>query len=312
MEDGEHGRRFEVGPAEAGERLDRVLPARLRAGGIDVSRSLLQQWIRDGLVTVNGAAVKPRHSLVEGEKVDVAIPEKESREIAPEPIPLTILHEDEDIIVIDKAPGLVVHPGSGNPRGTLVNALLHHCEGGLCELAGEDRPGIVHRLDKDTSGCLVAAKSERAYRSLVEQFSRRETGKEYIAVTRGIPVEREGTIEARIGRNPGNRQKMAVIPASGGKEAITDYRVLRSDEEERWACLSCIIHTGRTHQIRVHLKECLRTPILGDEIYGNRSRETVRASRLMLHAWKLSFRHPASGEVMRFEAQLPREFDSFL
>lgn len=300
-----------VPPEAAGERLDRFLPFELRRRGEEVSRSALQQWIKDGAVLVDGGKVKPRHTLAAGNVIAIRPPEPETAEILPEAIPVPVLFEDEDIVVVNKPSGLVVHPGSGNSSGTLVNALLHHCGGKLCELAGEDRPGIVHRLDKDTSGCLVAAKSEAAYHSLVAQFSGRETGKEYLAVTAGLPVNEEGKIVNRIGRSPRNRQQMTVLEEPAGKEAITDYLVRRSDPAGKWACLSCVIHTGRTHQIRVHLKECLRAPILGDEIYGTK-KEKVKVDRLLLHAWKLKIRHPVSGEEMRFEAEVPGDFAPFL
>lgn len=303
---------LEAPPSATGERLDRFLAGAMADRGDPVSRATIQGWIREGAVTVNGAAVKPRHALVAGDGILVRIPEEVSGEILPEEIALSILHEDEDIVVVDKPSGLVVHPGSGNPGGTLVNALLHHTGGQLSRLADEDRPGIVHRLDKDTSGCLVAAKSDRAYRSLVEQFSGRETEKEYLAVVAGVPDSPEGTIRNRIGRHPVNRQRMAVVEEPAGKEAITDYRVLRSDKEGRWAALSCVIHTGRTHQIRVHLKECVRCPILGDVIYGQPSRQKVKVDRLLLHARRLGFTHPASGVRVVFEAPVPPEFGPFL
>ncbi|MEM9282085.1 MAG: RluA family pseudouridine synthase [Verrucomicrobiota bacterium] len=303
---------FFVSAEWSGERLDRVLPEILRQEGVEVSRAALQGWIKNGDIVVEGKSVKPRHVVAAGQKIEVKIPEQTARVIEPEEIGLDVLYEDEDIIVVNKVEGMVVHPGSGNFTGTLVNALLHHCSGNLCPLAGEDRPGIVHRLDKDTSGCLVAAKSERAYRSLVEQFSDRETGKRYIAVSEGVPKDRSGTIINRIGRHPVNRQKMAVLDPPSGKEAITEFEVLESSPEDDWALVLCVIHTGRTHQIRVHLKESLRCPILGDPIYGSRSRQRVRVDRLMLHARELEFSHPARGEKMRFRAPIPDAFSPFI
>lgn len=302
---------LEVTGADAGQRLDRFLPEAMGREGKEVSRAVLQNWIRDGTVRVNERLVKPRYTIEEGDRVFIEVPSPQSTVLEPEAIPLTVLFEDEDLIVIDKAPGLVVHPGSGNERGTLVNALLHQCQGMLCGLAGEDRPGIVHRLDKDTSGCLVAAKSERSYHSLVEQFSQRHTRKEYLAVTGGIPEPVAGEIRNRIGRHPVHRQRMAVLTPPAGKEASTDYRVVGSSEEENWALLSCIIHTGRTHQIRVHLREVLGCAILGDVIYAPRKPAGVPVDRLMLHAWKLSFSHPASGKRLHFEAVLPEAFERF-
>lgn len=304
--------RLEVPSSAAGSRLDRYLADALEDGPDRVSRATLQGWIKEGAVLLNGARTKPRQSVASGDEVSITIPSAPTEEILPEAVSLSVLFEDDDIIVVDKAPGMVVHPGSGNANGTLVNALLYHCEGRLCRLAGEDRPGIVHRLDKDTSGCLVAAKSEPAYHSLVAQFSGRETGKEYIAITHGIPTENAGTISNRIGRNPHNRQKMAVVESPAGKEAITDYRVEKSDEADGWAQVICVIHTGRTHQIRVHLKEGLRCPILGDVIYGQPSRQRVKTDRLMLHAHRLRLRHPVTGKELAFEAPIPEEFSPFL
>ncbi|HRQ90549.1 MAG TPA: RluA family pseudouridine synthase, partial [Bacteroidia bacterium] len=251
-------------------------------------------------------------SVEPGDRIEVRIAGKAPVGLLPEAIALSILYEDEDIVVVDKPSGLVVHPAAGNADGTLVNALLHHCGGRLCPLAGEDRPGIVHRLDKETSGCLVAAKSELAYHSLVAQFSGRETGKEYLAVTCGIPRDPSGTIVTQIGRHPVNRQRMAVVQAPAGKEAVTDYRVIRSDPQAGWAALECVIHTGRTHQIRVHLKEVLGCPILGDTIYAQVSRQRPKVARLLLHARKLSFRHPVTGETLRFAAPVPGEFREFV
>lgn len=291
-------------------RLDRILPSLIAESDLAVSRAVLQTWIKEGHVRLNDRIVKPRHSVLAGDRIEVAVPEAREKPLAREAMDLEVLFEDGDLIVVNKPCGLVVHPASGNADGTLVNALLYHTGGVLSTLADPDRPGIVHRLDKDTSGCLVAAKSDRAYETLVAQFSGRETGKEYLAVTQGVPTQAEGTLQTRIGRHPVNRQKMAIVEAPAGKEAVTDYRVLNADEAAQWALLSCVIHTGRTHQIRVHLKEGLRCPILGDVIYGQPKRQTVKTGRLMLHAWKLSFTHP-DGERMRFEAPLPEAFERF-
>lgn len=301
-------------PGEAaGERLDRFLPAALAgAGGPELSRAALQNWIRDGAVRVNGRTTQPRQSLAGGDWIEVTPPSTGSRAMEGEDIPLVVLFEDEDLIVVDKPPGLVVHPGAGNEGGTLVNALLHHCGGKLSRLADEDRPGIVHRLDKETSGCVVAAKTDQAYESLVAQFSGRETRKEYLAVTEGVPAEVEGHIVTRIGRHPVSRQRMAVLAPPAGKEAITDYRVLRSDPAGAWASLSCIIRTGRTHQIRVHLKEVLHCPILGDTIYAQVRRQRVPVDRLLLHARRLGFRHPLTGATLSFEASVPEAFAPYV
>ncbi len=297
---------------DVGSRLDQFLLRATRRAGRETSRSSLQELVKNGSVTVNGRIVKPRHAVAADDLVEVIFPAAASAEPLPEDIALSVLFEDEDVIVVDKPHGLVVHPASGNPDGTLVNALLHHCGGVLSLLAGDDRPGIVHRLDKDTSGCLVAAKSDLAYQSLVGQFSGRETRKEYLAVTDGIPSPGEGTLSNRIGRHPVNRRKMAVVAAPAGKEAITDYLVLRRDEAGAWAVLRCLIHTGRTHQIRVHLKESLRCPILGDPIYSQIQRQKTKVDRLMLHAKTLTFTHPRGGHPITCEAPLPEDFLRFL
>lgn len=297
---------------DQGARLDQFLFRALQRDGFDVSRSVLQDLVRDGLVTVNGRSVKPRHAVAPGDLIEVTFAGTAATALLPEDIALSVLYEDEDVIVVDKPHGLVVHPASGNPDGTLVNALLHHCGGKLSTLAGDDRPGIVHRLDKDTSGCLVAAKSDIAYESLVAQFSGRETGKEYLAVTEGIPSPEEGTVSNRIGRHPVNRQKMAVVAAPAGKEAVTDYLVLNRDSGGAWALVRCIIHTGRTHQIRVHLKETLRCAILGDPIYSQLSKQRTKVDRLMLHARLLTFTHPRSGRTINCEAPLPEAFLRFV
>jgi 23S rRNA pseudouridine1911/1915/1917 synthase len=204
-----------------------------------------------------------------------------------------------------------VHPAPGNPDGTLVNALLHHCRGKLSGIGGVERPGIVHRLDKDTSGCLVVAKSDPAHQSLVTQFSERSTmEKIYLAVTQGVPAPAKDTIFTHIGRHPVNRQKMAVVNPPGGKAAITDYEILGTDAATRTSLVLCHLHTGRTHQIRVHLHH-KGTPLVGDPIYGKPSRNSALPDRLMLHAWKLSFEHPLTRKRLSFEAPIPQEFEEW-
>lgn len=300
---------FTVAASEAGARLDKVLADRCA----DLSRSQLQALTKAGHVSVNGSAVtKPRHPLAAGDQIVVEIPAPESTELRPQDIPLDVLFEDDHVIVLNKPAGLVVHPAAGNPDGTLVNALLFHCDGKLSSIGGDDRPGIVHRLDKETSGCLVAAKSDEAYQSLTGQFAGRETDKAYFCVVQGVPDSASGHIENRIGRHPVNRQRMAVRPEPHGKEAVTDYEVLRSDDKGRWSLIRCVIHTGRTHQIRVHMKETLRCPILGDELYAQVSRQAVKPGRLMLHARNLAFQHPITGERLEFASPIPEAFTPFL
>jgi 23S rRNA pseudouridine1911/1915/1917 synthase len=290
------------------ERLDAFLAARLP----DLSRSRIQSLIREQFIIVNGQPAKPRDAVKIGDFIAIALPEAVPLHNEPQEIPLEILYEDEDLIVINKAHGLVVHPAPGNPDGTLVNALLYHCKGRLSGIGGVERPGIVHRLDKDTSGCLVVAKSDAAHQSLVTQFSERSTmEKIYLAVTQGVPKPEKETIFTHIGRHPVNRQKMAVVNPPGGKAAITDYEVLATDAATRTALVLCHLHTGRTHQIRVHLHH-KGTPILGDPIYGKPSKNPALPERLMLHAWKLSFQHPLTGKRHDFESPLPPEFQPWL
>lgn len=298
-----------VAAAETGARLDKVLADVFP----DLSRSRLQDLIRDGHVSVAGRPVtKPRHPLAAGDAIRIEIPPPTPSVAAAQDIPLDILHEDEHLIVLNKPAGLVVHPAAGNADGTLVNALLHHCRGQLSGIGGVERPGIVHRLDKETSGCLVAAKTDAAHQELARQFADRETEKTYLCVVQGVPSSPHGLIENRIGRHPVNRQKMAVRPEPHGKEAVTGYTVLHTDPRSTWALVRCDLHTGRTHQIRVHMKESLGCPILGDEIYAQPTRQSEQPGRLMLHARRLAFTHPITGRRMAFESPLPPAFTPYL
>ncbi len=295
---------MEIHVQTPGERLDAFLAARLP----DLSRSRIQTLIRDQYIIVNDRPAKPRDAVKTGDRIAIALPEAVPLDAAAQEIPLDILFEDDDLVVLNKAHGMVVHPAPGNPDGTLVNALLHHCRGKLSGIGGVERPGIVHRLDKDTSGCLVVAKSDAAHQSLVTQFSERSTmEKIYLAVTQGVPKPAKDTVFTHIGRHPVNRQKMAVVNPPGGKAAITDYEVLATDAATLTALVLCRLHTGRTHQIRVHLLH-KGTPILGDPIYGRPSKNPSLPDRLMLHAWKLSFDHPITGRRHSFESPIPGEF----
>jgi 23S rRNA pseudouridine1911/1915/1917 synthase len=287
-------------------RLDAWLAAKLS----DLSRSRIQELIREQYILLNGNPAKPRDSIKSGDSISVVIPEAVPDIAAPQDIPLDILFEDDHILVLHKEHGIVVHPAPGNPDGTLVNALLHHCKGQLSGIGGVERPGIVHRLDKDTSGCLVVAKTDIAHQSLSTQFSERSTmEKLYLAVTHGISSPDKGTIFTHIGRHPVNRQKMAVVNPPGGKTAITDYKTLATDPATKTALILCQLHTGRTHQIRVHLHH-IGTPILGDPIYGKK--HEIPTPRLMLHAWQLSFNHPVSGKKLHFTALPPEDFMPWL
>lgn len=289
------------GESDQGKRLDRFLAEHTA----EISRSRLQALIRAGAVTLNGNPAKPKQALDLGDQISLKIPDPAPAEAQAEAIPLELLYEDEHLLVINKDSGLVVHPAAGNLNGTLVNALLHHCEGRLASIGGVERPGIVHRLDKDTSGCLVVAKTDTIHQALSEQFAARSVGKFYLAVVKGRPPMDRGTIENHIARDPRNRQRMAVVMPPAGKRAHTDYRTLRAGDE---SLIECELHTGRTHQIRVHMRE-LGTPILGDPIY---SRNPSGAPRLMLHAWKLSFTHPARQLRLSFESPIPTEFAPWL
>ena len=291
------------------ERLDVFLAGELS----ELSRSRIQSLLKGGHILLNGKPTRARTPVTPGDHISVELPEPRTTEILAQDIPLHVLHEDDHIAVIDKPVGLVVHPAAGNPDGTLVNALLHHCRGNLPAVGGVERPGIVHRLDKETSGCIVTAKNDQALQSLLHQFAARETSKLYLAITQRSPVQPSGSIFTHIGRHPVNRQKQAVLNpgAASGKPAITDYYVLRRCKEPAWGLVLCHLHTGRTHQIRVHLKH-LGCPLLGDPIYGNLRRQDLDTGRLMLHAWRLGFTHPSTGEFRTHEAPIPPEFAPFL
>ncbi len=295
--------RIETG--DSGQRLDKHLALRLT----DLSRSRLQDLIRDGHITLNGRPTKASAALKVGDAIAVVIPEAAPVQVVAQDIPFEVLFEDADILVLDKPPGLVVHPAAGNPDGTLVNALLHHCDD-LSGIGGELRPGIVHRLDKDTSGCMVVAKNDLAHRRLTEAFSERRLSKIYLAAINGLPRERAGRIENRIGRHPVDRKRMAILYDGAGKEAVTEWEQV--GEHQGCALIRCRLLTGRTHQIRVHMKEGLGHPILGDPIYGHVSRQKVAVPRLMLHAWKLALNHPIHDQPLQFEARIPAEFAPWL
>jgi 23S rRNA pseudouridine1911/1915/1917 synthase len=286
---------FLVTPEQAGQRLDKFLGTEAS----DFSRVRLQGFIRDGHALVNQVAAKPSYPLRAGDIIVFEIPQETiPSPLAAQHIPIDILFEDETLIVLNKPAGLVVHPGAGNREGTLANGLLYHC-GGLEIVGGEGRPGIVHRLDRETSGCLVVAKTEAAHNSLSAQFAAREVEKSYLALVDGTPRMPHGKIDAAIGRHPVHRQKMAVVDR--GRDALTHYRVLASYEGK--ALIECRPRTGRTHQIRVHLKH-LGHPVTGDPQYGRRGSH----ERHFLHAWKLAFKHPLTGKRVHYAATLSPDF----
>jgi 23S rRNA pseudouridine1911/1915/1917 synthase len=293
--------RQDVRPAPpSGGRLDQVLLGLYP----DQSRSRLQQWIHLGRVWVDGRpSTKPGERLRGGEQISVDIPAPIPSADLPEAIPLDIIYEDGALIVVNKPPGMVVHPSAGHDSGTLVNAVLAHAPD-LEGVGGERRPGIVHRLDRDTSGLIVVAKDERTLRVLQDQFRERDVEKTYLALVDGRPPDRRGRVEAAIGRDPRHRQRMAVVTGEKGRPATTDYRMRQSYPEH--ALLEVMPRTGRTHQIRVHMA-FLGCPVAGDRVYGLR-RPTLGLERQMLHAWRLSFRPPgAPSKARTFEAPLPSD-----
>ncbi len=282
--------------------MDRFLASSMS----DISRTRLQRYIKDGRVMLNSVPVTvPRTAVRHGDMIEIHVPEPEPAKLVPEDIPLDIIYEDRHIIVINKPAGMVVHPGAGHETGTLVHALLHHCSD-LAGIGDVLRPGIVHRLDRDTSGLIIAAKDSMAHQSLTEQFAARTTAKRYLAIVAGNLQDLSGAMETTIGRHPKQRKKMAA-GTPRGKNALTRWKKV---EELRGACLLDIrIHTGRTHQIRVHMAS-VGHPIVGDRLYGGPvmiriGDRTVRAERQMLHAAELSVTHPATSERMNWKAPLP-------
>jgi 23S rRNA pseudouridine1911/1915/1917 synthase len=289
-----------------GERLDKFAAVALP----ELSRTAVRRLIDEGEVTVNGEFQKPAYNVQGGDEVVVRVPPPRPTSLQAEAIPLDVVYEDRDVLVVNKPPGLVVHPGAGHPSGTLVNAVLAHCPD-LRGVGGELRPGIVHRLDKDTSGVMVVAKHDQALRELQRQFKRRTVGKIYVALLVGNLPEDEGIIEAPIARHPRRRKRMAVV--AGGKNARTRWRVrkrLADAEGRRYTLVDVRLMTGRTHQIRVHLS-WLGFPLVGDETYGPR-RPHLDAPRQFLHARSLTFDHPFKGERMTFRAPLPDDLQHVL
>ena len=293
---------FGVEKDQAGERIDRFV-AESRE---ELSRSQVQKLIGDGAVVVNGSPVKSNYKLREGDLVTVCVPKPEELQVEAEDIPLDVLYEDEHLIVINKPQGMVVHPAPGHSSGTLVNALLFHCQGQLSGINGMLRPGIVHRIDRDTSGVLVAAKSDLAHRSLAAQLADHSITRKYWAVAMNNIKEDTLTIDRPLGRNSKDRKKMAIVP--GGRRAVTHIRVL--ERLGRFCLVEAQLETGRTHQIRVHLSS-IGHPLLGDVVYGS-EKQPFSLQGQVLHAKVLGFLHPATGEYMEFETPLPPYFEALL
>lgn len=292
---------FICGAEDEGLRIDVCA-----AGAADVTRSRAAALISDGNVLINGKPAAKNCRVRSGDAVVINVPPPEAYNIAPENIPLDIVYEDEDIIVVNKPKGMVVHPAPGNWSGTLVNALMYHCGDSLSGINGEIRPGIVHRIDKDTSGLLVVAKNDRAHQSLAEQIQVHSAGRRYFAVVYGCPREETGTIQAPIARHPIDRKKMAVL--AGGREAITHYQVL--EHYQGYTLMKFRLETGRTHQIRVHMAH-IGHPIIGDPLYGP-AKDKWKLQGQCLHAGELELTHPVTGERMLFEAPLPEYFEKVL
>ena len=295
---------FVVKKEEENNRIDRYLSEKSK----DFSRVAIQRWIEEEKVLVNGKKTKPSYKVQENDKISMEEEKPKEIELKAQEIPLEIIYEDNDIIVVNKPKGLVVHPANGNPDGTLVNAIMAICKDSLSGIGGEIRPGIVHRLDKDTSCVLIIAKNDKAHINLSEQIKNHEVEKTYWALVRGIVKENEATIKMPIGRSTKDRKKMAVT--KNGKEAITHFKVLERYVQDNCTLLEVKIETGRTHQIRVHLSQ-IGYPIIGDTTYSN-GKNKWGIEGQCLHAKSLKFKHPITGKEMYLEAELPEYFKDLL
>ncbi len=290
---------------EEGSRLDSYITTKQ-----EFSRMTVKRLLEKGKITVNEKKAKPSYLVQQGDKIFIEKEELKESKLKPQNIPISVIYEDEDILVVNKPKGLVVHPANGNPDGTLVNAILALCKDSLSGIGGEIRPGIVHRLDKDTSGLLIVAKNDKTHIKMSEQIKNREVKKTYVALVRGIVPEEEATIDMPIGRSSKDRKKMAVT--RNGKQAITHFQVLKRYHTQKscYTLLQIKIDTGRTHQIRVHMAE-IGHPIIGDMVYSNGKNE-FRVEGQCLHAQKLEFKHPITGRLMQLEAPLPEYLKEIL
>ena len=295
-------KQFNVTEQNINQRLDMYIASL----DLDFSRSMAQKLIENGQVLVNGKLPKASYKTKLGDKIEIELLEPKETNLEAQDIPLDIIYEDDDILVVNKQKGMVVHPGNGNLDGTLVNAVLNHCKGNLSGIGGEIRPGIVHRLDKDTSGLIVIAKNDKAHINLSKQIQDRKVKKIYTALVRGIIPEDTATIDMPIGRSNTDRKKMAV--RKDGKVAITHIKVIK--RYEKYTLIRVKIDTGRTHQIRVHMAE-IGYPVVGDEVYSNGKNE-FNVHGQMLHSTSLDFVHPITGKQMHFEAPLPKYFIDIL
>ena len=286
-----------------GKRIDSFIPYIKE----DISRSMVQKLIEQKNIKVNGKETKHSYKLKLNDQIEIAVPKAKEIDLKAQNIPLEVIYEDEDIIVINKPKGMVVHPANGNPDGTLVNAVMNICKDSLSGIGGEIRPGIVHRLDKDTSGAIIVAKNDRAHIGLSNQLKNHEVKKTYLALVRGIIKENEATINMPIARSKKDRKKMDVD--KDGKESITHFKVL-GRYKNKYTLLQINLETGRTHQIRVHLSH-IGYPIIGDEVYSNGKNEWNITGQC-LHAWKLEFKHPVSGKKINLEAKIPKYFKNII
>lgn len=294
---------FEITENEDGERIDKCLAALTDS----LSRSYIQRLIKDEAVRVNGSPVKGSYRVKQEDQLEFELPEAVEPDIEPEDIPLDILYEDKDVIVVNKPKGMVVHPAAGHYSGTLVNALMFHCGKELSGINGCMRPGIVHRIDMDTTGSVIACKNDMAHNCIAEQLKEHSLTRRYVAICHGVLREDKGTIDRPIGRHPTERKKMAVNERNG-KRAVTHYKVLQRFRD--YTYIECRLETGRTHQIRVHMAS-IGHPLLGDDVYSNR-KSPYKLQGQTLHAKILGFRHPSTGEYIETEAPLPEYFEHLL
>lgn len=292
---------LEITENQAGERIDRFL-----ADSQDLTRSFLQKILKEGEVIVNGKSVKANYKLRKGDRIEFEIREAVEPDIVAEDIPLSILYEDADVLVVDKPKGMVVHPAAGHYSRTLVNAVMYHCKGELSGINGVLRPGIVHRIDRDTTGSIIICKNDMAHNEIARQLKEHSINRRYRAIVTGVLKDEEGTIEGAIGRDKKDRKKMAIT--ADGKPAVTHYRVLQ--RFKHYTYVECVLETGRTHQIRVHMAS-IGHPLLGDEVYGRRS-DKYKCEGQCLHAMTLGFHHPRTGEYIEVNAPLPPYFEHLL
>lgn len=285
-------------PDDAGQRLDKYISEVCD----NISRSYAAKLAEEKYIVCSGKNLDKKYKIKGGEEITINLPEPEILDASPENIPLNVVYEDNDVIVINKPQGMVVHPAPGNPDGTLVNALMYHCKGSLSEINGCIRPGIVHRIDKDTSGLLVAAKNNAAHQFLCAELKERKTVRKYLALVNGRIKEDSGRIDKPIARNPADRKKMAVV--SGGREAVTNYKVI--ERFYGYTLVECALETGRTHQIRVHMAS-IGHSIVGDKTYGIK-KERFNLAGQLLHAATIGFTHPVTGVYMEFSSDLPEYF----